>query len=76
MPPRTNLARTVAWSEPVAPMGGGLLGAGWLPETLCALAVLPMMGLASDMISLGQAASVLGFAGALGVAVLAVGSRR
>lgn len=67
--------RSAAWTEPAAPTGGGLLGAGWLPETLCTLAVLPVAGALAGVVSLGQAVSVLAFAAAVGVAALAVGER-
>jgi len=68
-------ARSAGWTEPTAPAGGGLFGAGWLPETLCVLAVLPVAGTLGGVVSLGQAVSVLAFAAAVGVAALAVGEQ-
>lgn len=70
MASNSNPATGAAWTEPELPMSDGLLGAGWLPETLCLLAVLPTFGMIAGAISITQAVSVLAFAGALGVAAL------
>lgn len=61
-----------AWTEPDLPMSEGFLGAGWLPETLCVLAILPTFGMIAGAITVTQAVSVLAFAGALGAAALAL----
>jgi hypothetical protein len=71
----SNPANNSAWTEPDLPMSRGILGAGWLPETLCVLAILPTFGMLAGVISITQAVSVLAFAGALGVAALALGER-
>jgi hypothetical protein len=71
----SNPANNAAWTEPDLPLSEGFLGAGWLPETLCVLAVLPTFGMLAGAISITQAVSVLAFAGALGVAALTLRER-
>lgn len=68
-------ANNGAWTEPALPMSEGFLGAGWFPETLCVLAVLPTFGMLAGVISITQAVGVLALAGAIGVSALAFGGR-
>ena len=68
-------ANEAALMEPRLRIYGGLSGAGWISESLCALAILPAVGMVSGAITIAQAVSMLAVAGALGVASLGLQER-
>jgi hypothetical protein len=71
----TTPAATPAWVEPSLPENAGLMGAGWLPETVCALSLVPLLGMVAGVLTVVQTATVLALAGALGVTALTLRER-
>lgn len=71
----TSPAATPAWVEPALPSAAGMFGAGWVPETMCVLSIVPLMAMVAGALTAVQAATVLALTGAVGVAALTLRER-
>lgn len=68
-------ANEAALTEPLPARRSGMFGAGWVSELVCALAVVPAIGMASGELGIGETASWLACVAALGVVSLALQRR-
>ena len=73
MPRTQNVLPANVWSEPAPPEPKGLIGAGWLPEIVCGMALLPLVAMALGVVTIPAAVAALAGAGTLGVGALALG---